>query len=185
MSILWRRLDTEGHDSARLISLGDSWRIVGTAVFLGDGGEPCRMDYEVDASPTFETRRAAVRGWVGETPVEHIISVDSERKWTLDGTAVPKCDNCVDVDLSFTPATNLLPLRRLALQQDQNVSVTAAWLTFPEFGLETLNQSYLNRGGGKFAYEAPDLDFKAELAVREDGFVSSYEGLWKEVVKGD
>ena len=35
--------------------------------------------------------------------------------WTLDGAAVSGLEACVDLDLGFTPATNLLQIRRLAL----------------------------------------------------------------------
>jgi hypothetical protein len=34
--------------------------------------------------------------------------------WRLNDLEISGLDECVDLDLGFTPATNLLPIRRLA-----------------------------------------------------------------------
>ena len=47
---------------------------------------------------------------------------------------------CIDLDLSFSPATNLLAIRRLALPVNEIAEVRSAWLTFPDLDLEPLDQ---------------------------------------------
>jgi uncharacterized protein len=43
-----------------------------------------------------------------------IVAMPGER-WELNGTDQPEAADCIDVDLNFTPATNLIAIRRLAL----------------------------------------------------------------------
>jgi len=67
-SILWRRLDTPGHDACVLWTTRDGGHLAGTAVFL-EGGHPCQLRYEVVCDAEWRTRSAVVSGWVGDTPV--------------------------------------------------------------------------------------------------------------------
>jgi hypothetical protein len=84
---------------------------------------------------------------------------------------------CIDIDLNFSPSTNLLPIRRLGLQVGEEASVRAAWLRFPSFRLEPLEQSYTRRET-TYVYRNQDSGFTADLRVSPNGMVLDYEGLW-------
>ena len=113
-TILWERLDRPGHESARL-GRGDSELVLeGSAVF-GHEGEPCRLDYVVVADGRFHTVRGTVIGWLGARPVGIEIAVEAGR-WSMNGMACPEVAGAVDLDLNFSPSTNLLPIRRLDLE---------------------------------------------------------------------
>ncbi len=45
-TILWKRLDTEGHDACRLLRRDDGWQVRGEAIFLHEG-KPCSVSYDV------------------------------------------------------------------------------------------------------------------------------------------
>src|SRR5215207_3144884 len=45
--ILWRRLDTLGHDACRLVDQGGAWRIEGASIFRHETG-PAALVYEVE-----------------------------------------------------------------------------------------------------------------------------------------
>ena len=70
------------------------------------------------------------------------IAVDASARWTVNGIPSPGVYGCLDVDLSFTPATNLLAIRRTSLAIGARADVRAAWLRFPELALEPLYQRY-------------------------------------------
>ena len=178
-SILWRRLDAPGHDACRLHRDPDGWRLEGAAVFQAEAG-PAHLAYTVWCGPLWHTRRAEVRGWLGDRAVDLTIE-RHETTWRLDGQDLPALAPCEDVDLGFTPATNLLPLRRLALRPGQAAEVPAAWLDPECRKLTLLPQRYERLSGTSYRYEAPSVPFEAELEVRADGFVRRYPGLWEEV----
>jgi hypothetical protein len=177
-TILWRRLDTPGHDACRLEPTDDGWRLDGAAAFRHEG-VPARLAYHVACDAGWRTREGSVQGWVGTQPVDVRVQRSADGHWTLNGDAVPGLDGCVDLDLGFTPATNLLPLRRVALEIGQAASVPVAWLDVPAGTLGVLHQRYERRAGNAYWYEAPRFDYAALLTVGPLGFVTRYPGLWE------
>ena len=79
---------------------------------------------------------------------------------------------------SFTPATNLLPVRRLGLAVGARAAVPAAWLRWPDVALEPLDQVYARQAPDRYHYQSGGGAFTALLDVRADGFVVRYPGLW-------
>src|SRR5438445_236662 len=140
-SILWRRLDQPGHESCRLLVQHSHWHLSGAAVFAHDQ-QPCRLDYSVVCDSGWHTLSARVAGWVGNDAVEIELAADSARRWRLNGAESPAVAGSIDVDLNFSPSTNLLPIRRLGLAIGQEAKVQAAWLRFQSFALEPLEQRY-------------------------------------------
>jgi hypothetical protein len=179
-AVLWRRLDQSGHDAARLIQGEAGYELAGTAVFA-DESRPCRLDYAVSCDAGWRTVAARVTGWVGHEPVAVAIAVDPNGRWWLNERECPAVAGCFDVDLNFSPSTNLLPLRRLHLPIGQSVDVRAAWLRFPSFELEPFEQVYRRLGTTTYRYEAED-EFVADLEVDEDGFVIRYADIWHAAV---
>jgi hypothetical protein len=100
-------------------------------------------------------------------------------RWALNGTEQPQVAGCLDVDLNFTPATNLIAIRRLTLQIGDRSEAPAAWLRFPELVLERLEQHYHRVTLDQYDYRAPGVDYAATLRVSEIGFVTRYPGLWE------
>ncbi len=181
-SVIWRRLDKSGHEFARLFSSDSCWHLDGTAVFIHDT-QPCRLDYWLKCDSRWETLSGKISDWVGETAIETTISVDSNRRWTLNGQEYPDVAGCIDLDLNFSPVTNLLPIRRLNLNLTEQAQVRAAWLKFPSFTLEPLEQSYCRVGATTFRYESAGGRFHAELETNEMGIITVYPNFWQ--IEGD
>jgi hypothetical protein len=177
-SILWRRLDTPGHDACRLEGSAAGWRLDGTAVFR-EGGLPARLDYAVSGDSAWQTQHGQVRGWIGARSIEISVARTAAGVWTLNGVAVEGLAHCVDLDFGFTPATNLLQLRRLALAEGQVVDAPVAWLDVSTGVLDVLVQRYERRGQTTYWYEAPRFNYAALLEVTAIGFVRRYPGLWE------
>jgi len=89
---------------------------------------------------------------------------------------------CVDVDLAWSPSTNTLPIRRLALAVGARREVTAAWVRFPELTLEPLAQEYERLAERRYRYTSAGGTFTAVLDVDDDGVVLEYAGGWQRVM---
>lgn len=105
--------------------------------------------------------------------------------WALNGVVVPGLEGCADLDLGFTPATNALQIRRLALAEGQSGPAPAAWLDVAAGTLDVLHQRYERRSETAYWYEAPRFDYEALLEVTPAGFVRLYPGLWEMELAGD
>jgi hypothetical protein len=177
-SILWRRLDCPGHDACRLQQTSDGWELAGTSVFLQDG-EAARLMYEVVCDAGWRTQHGIVEGWIGSRSVLLRIARTPEGDWILNNVLVPGLARCLDLDLGFTPATNLVQLRRVSLAVGESAEVPVAWLAVSTCALERLEQRYERRGAEAFWYEAPRFSYAALLEVGDSGFVRRYPGLWE------
>jgi uncharacterized protein len=82
-------------------------------------------------------------------------------------------------DLSFSPATNLLPIRRTQLAVGAQASVRAAWVRFPAVTLKSLDQTYERVSESRYRYESGGGSFVAMLETNAVGFVTLYPGLWQ------
>jgi hypothetical protein len=107
------------------------------------------------------------------------LSSDGAGHWTRDGAALRALDNCVDVDLEWSPSTNTLPLRRLTLAPGESEAVSAAWVRFPSLEVDRLEQNYERLDHRRYRYRSGR--FTAELLVDEDGLVEQYGFNWKAV----
>lgn len=176
-TILWRRLDLPGHDTAALRRSPDGWQLSGVAL-LAESGRPCRLEYEIACDPRWVTRRCALRGYVGAAAVALELARGPTGAWTVGGARAPSLDGCDDVDLGFTPATNLLPIRRLGLAVGASAAVRAAWVRFPDLTTEVLEQVYTRLSPERYLYESAGGSFRRELTVDAAGFVLDYPDLW-------
>lgn len=178
MIVRWRRLDVPGHERCSLSALVvGGWHLGGLAEFARDG-EAIRLEYDVECDAGWETRRARVWGQVGATDVALTVVRTEQRTWFVNGARDVALDDCVDIDLGFSPSTNLIPIRRLALALDARAEVRAAWVRGLDLRVATLDQSYTRTGPATYLYESGGGRYQRELTVDANGFVVDYPGFW-------
>ncbi|HYD53769.1 MAG TPA: putative glycolipid-binding domain-containing protein [Gemmatimonadaceae bacterium] len=178
---MWRRLDLPGHDACRLVPIEDGWRLEGVAVFRHAEG-PASLRYRVDCDAAWRSRRGRVEGFVSEREVRVAIERVGTR-WCIDGDEVGGLSRCEDLDFGFTPATNLLQIRRAAMAVGARVEVPVAWYDVDAGvgGLSELQQWYERRSAERYWYEAPRFGFEGMLVIGPDGFARAYPPLWEAV----
>ena len=177
-SILWRGIYFRGHEACRLYPFADEWRLEGTAVFAHEARR-CSLSYLIACDSSWTTLRGAVSGWLDTDNVNIELAVDAHRRWTMNGVPRAELAGCVELDLNFSPSTNLLPIRRLNLGIGQHAEVKAAWLRFPSFQLEPFSQIYTRVDEFTYRYSSRDGEFVADLTVDDVGFVTVYPDLWE------
>jgi hypothetical protein len=111
---------------------------------------------------------------------------DGEGRWATDaGERLEHLGGCLDVDISATPFTNTLPIRRLGMKEGESAEVVVVYVALPEIEIRTARQRYtcLRRRteGDLYRYESLSSDFTAELPVDSDGLVADYPGVFRRV----
>ncbi len=178
-TILWRRLDVPGHEAARWVEAsGGRERVLGGTAAFSHDGKACCLRYRIGCDAGWRTRSATVDGFVGDREIAVELAVDSG-VWRLNGVEQPPVAGCLDLDLNFSPSTNLLPIRRLALAVGAEAPVRAAWLRFPSFALEPLEQTYRRLEERLYRYSSAGGRFVRDLPVDAAGFVTEYTDYWR------
>lgn len=143
-------------------------------------GAGIEASYVVEADAAWRTRRVRVEivnlGRVLE------ISANGIGRWSdSGGTWIPALDGCIDVDISLTPATNTLPIRRLAPPLGVGADIKVAYILAPELSLRAGPQRYTQIADRLWRFNGIDINFTADIAVDEESFVVDYPGLFHRV----
>lgn len=177
-TILWKRLDSPGHDACCLEGDSTGWHIHGVAAFRSKR-RVAQLCYEVHCNTEWRTQSATVTGRIGGRVINARIQRSARGLWKLNGEHVPDLNGCDDVDLALTPATNTIAIRRLALRRGDSQHVRSAWFNVEDDECGVLEQSYTRLSRDTYQYEAPRFNFHAKLTVNTHGLVTHYPTLWK------
>jgi uncharacterized protein len=175
-TVLWQDLQTGAPDRCRLEAGPSGLRLSGV-VLTAAYGTPLDVRYQVEAGPDGLTRRVGLELDGGAT--RRVLLADGAGHWAWEGgPKLAEVAGSLDVDLTVTPATNTLPIRRLAaLEVGQAADLQMAWVQFP--GLEVLAsaQRYQRLAPDRWRFSTGG--FEAELVVDPDGLVLDYGGLFR------
>ncbi len=159
---------------------------VASGVIIGmDDGRPFSAWYGIRCDTNWRVRHVNIHMLQdGQKRIE--LQADGEAHWqSPSGEPLAVLDGCIDVDISATPFTNTLPIRRLALNPGQSAELLVAYLALPEMEVQPDRQRYtcleVSAHGGLYRYESLSSDFTRDIRVDADGLVVDYPGLFKRV----
>ncbi len=178
---MWRAWEGPGLGHLRL-AVRESGVVADGLVLGVEEGRPFRLAYEVRCDAGWRVRAARV-GVPGEPPKVDLFS-DGEGNWTgPDGVGLPHLRGCEYVDISVTPFTNTLPIRRLGLAPGESADVSVVYFDGVEMQPWPEPQRYTRLesadGGGLYRYLSLDGGFAADLPVDRDGLVLDYPGSFR------
>ena len=196
-SLLWERRDVTGIEHA-LVDARSGLYARGTAVAVDPVAYTCR--YELRTDPAWATAHLDVTaegaGWARNIRLDLAAGrwrATTAEQGNLDavlaaaghaGAGLPGIEDAdrlygaFDVDLSGSPLTNTLPIRRLDLvTAEPGVShrLNVAWVLLPSLEVVQADQIYTPLGDGRVRFASET--FSADLTIDEDGFVADYPGL--------
>jgi hypothetical protein len=113
------------------------------------------------------------------------ISYDSDGKgrWTKAGQPQEQFNGCIDIDISLTPFTNTLPIRRLQLQPQQTREIQVLYCDLLQGQTRAVRQQYTCVSATAYHYENIPRDFEATIQVDGSGFVVDYPPLFVRTAK--
>lgn len=179
---MWAPWEDPGIEHLHLVVRGEDIVADGIIIRVKDG-TPFRTHYRIRCDGRWAVREVDVR--LLDAPDRRLtLLTDGRGRWTTSsGTPVPALEGCRDVDISATPFTNTLPIRRLGLATGDSAEITVAYVPVPELEHRVAHQRYtcLERSaqGGVYRYEGLFRNFRADLSVDQDGLVIDYPQLCK------
>ena len=178
-TLLWESPSLHSVEYFTLTGQEGGFQLKGTINLLLEG-QPTQIIYQIECDSSWVTRRVEFqqRRPDGETRLN--LTVDDDLNWFHEGTLLPWAAGLTDVDLSLTPSTNTLPLRKHNLAIGQSCEVNCVWVQPPTLTLSTLPQHYTRIDSHHYDYVAPSLDYKAILRVDEESIIVQYGNLWSQ-----
>ena len=146
---------------------------------------PSRINYQVSCDSGWRLTGLTISAASAAGSQALTLVVEPGGRWLADGRRRPDLDGCTDVDISLTPLTNTLPIRRLSWSPGIARDLDVVYVSAPELSVEPVRQRYTllsrdtERGEALYRYESGS--FSADLTVDADGYVTNYPGLWRRV----
>ena len=185
--VMWLPWEEPGIEHLRLVTSDRG--IVANGLVIGlEAGRPFRIGYEIRCDSRWRVREVRAAAPDSERPVLELLA-DGKGRWKRrGGEPVPELDGCIDVDISATPFTNTLPIRRLGLEPGESEELAVTYIRVPELLVGAERQRYgcldARGSGGLYRFEALPGGFTAELPVDADGLVLDYPGLFRRAWSG-
>jgi hypothetical protein len=196
-SRFWTRRDTSGVEHA-LIDARSGLYARGVAAAVDPIAYTCRYELQTDQSWVTARFEVATEGagwartlrlelaagrWRATTSeqgnLDAALTATGHARAGLPGTEDPDLlYGAFDIDLTGSPLTNTLPIRRLELlKADAGVShrLSVAWVILPSLEVVQADQIYTALGDGRVRFASET--FSADLLVDDEGFVVRYPGL--------
>jgi uncharacterized protein len=181
----WQALEWPGTEHVIAGVTGDGFRAEGRLV-LADGGL-ASVCYTLDCDQDWQFRQLSVVQDAAPGRRTLKLTCDADGQWAADGSPRPDLTGCTDIDISRTPLTNTLPIRRLAWRAGEPRDLAVVYVRLPELTADRVRQRYtlLSRdASGAAVYRYESGSFRADLPADPDGFVTNYPGLWQRLETG-
>lgn len=172
---VWQPDLGKGVEQFRFRATPSGYEALGEVAATLDGA-PLNASYLVETDAAWKTRRVRVDVKGRETL--EILSAGDGHWRHADGSVLPQLDGCIDPDISMTPFTNTVAIRRLDLKIGESADIKVAYVLVPELSLRAAPQRYTRLADRLWRFDGLDIDFTADLTADEAGFVMEYPGLF-------
>jgi hypothetical protein len=159
----------------------ESVQIVIDGNIMGESdGRAFNASYSIRVDRNWGVQYARVDIAVKGLGLENLLELErSEDRWLVNEQYDERFGDCRDIDISLTPFTNTIPIRRLELQDGECREIEVIYIDVLEKKVKSMKQSYMRVSEGKYVYKNTDGSFRAELLTDGDGMIVSYPGLFR------
>ena len=181
--IVARWQDWSGKGIEHLVVREDSDEIVAEAAILGSiDVDNFAARYRIQCDGSWRVREVEISQIGNDRTIE--LASDGAGNW-IDASANPlsELNGAIDIDISITPFTNTIPIRRLRLEPGQAQEILAVYVQLPGLIVATDRQRYTCLEPSRlYRYESLDSDFTRDIEVDDHGLVVNYPGLFRRVL---
>lgn len=184
IDVMWKAYKDVGLEHLSITEDNDG--ITASSVILEmNGDRPVRILYNICFNSDWKVKKFYVE--IFDDKYEStILKSDCSGNWETDvGKPIESLEGCIDIDISATPFTNTIPIRRLSLKPGESREIKVVYVDIYNHSLRPGNQRYTclesNLDNCKYRYENIDSGFMAEFLVDRNGFVIDYPDLFKRV----
>ncbi|MFI5694563.1 putative glycolipid-binding domain-containing protein [Kribbella sp. NPDC051586] len=139
------------------------------------------VGYEIDVDEDWLTRTVHAAGSTASGDREVALERGADGRWSVDGSARPDLDGCLDVDFESSAVTNTLPIHRLPFVVGETLEVPAAFVQADDLSVIRIEQRYTLLSSDEqrhvFGYESATFDFACDLTYDASGLVLDYPGI--------
>ncbi|HWV23904.1 MAG TPA: putative glycolipid-binding domain-containing protein [Thermomicrobiales bacterium] len=177
--MIWRSTGDPGFEHVRIDEGHPEWTVFDSMFVREHEGVVRRGGYTliVDKAWRVLELRLMVEQAPGSMTALHIMASGDGRWVDANQNPIPALDGCIDIDIRWSPLTNTLPIRRLALGEEER-EIRVAYVSLPDLDIRPVTQRYRRVDDATVRYWSESLPEGVLIAVDEDAFVVDYPGAF-------
>lgn len=141
--------------------------------------KPILLEYQILIDESWRVTSVRIESMFNKTE-NLVFKSTSEGKWHDSANRErAELNGCIDIDLSITPFTNTLPIRRLESVLDKRTKISVLYFDLSNWTFKKVEQFYTRIDSNLYKYEGVFRDFVADLPIDNSGFVTTYPGLFE------
>ncbi|MFF0825440.1 putative glycolipid-binding domain-containing protein [Brevibacillus sp. NPDC003359] len=179
MNVIWKPTTGVGYEHLRIREGLNRIHVNSMVIGKLDDETISRIQYEIVLDSNWVTREVSM-GVMGEEGALHFSS-DGRGNWTNEsGESIPELFGCIDIDISCTPFTNTLPIRRVSYAPWEPQSIQVAYFSAHELTYRQVQQQYtlLESKADSSVYQYQAGTFVENITVDANGLVVIYPDLF-------
>jgi hypothetical protein len=144
-------------------------------------GQPTSIEYFIKIDKNWKVKEVRIKTLIREdNPI--VLKSGIDKRWYDEmNNEIPELKGCIDIDISLTPFTNTLPIKRLGDSLLKRTKLNVLYLNLADWKFEKVEQYYTKLSNNLYKYEGVFRGFTAELPVDNFGFVTTYPNLFERV----
>ncbi|MGH7204143.1 MAG: putative glycolipid-binding domain-containing protein [Candidatus Levyibacteriota bacterium] len=171
-TIIWEALAWKGREQCRIEFIDNHYHV--NSVLKGKiGSQPFDLTYQLKISPIWQVVSVQIDSLSDNRRLVEFHK-DAKGIWS-DSQSHPlnEFSQCIDIDISLSPFTNTLPIRRLTFEPNQKQAISVIYIDLPTGSLKPLKQWYTKLENRRYKYE-DENGYMYILTVDENDFVIDY-----------
>jgi uncharacterized protein len=177
INIVWTGLEYHSMENC-LIRGGMKGTTIDSTIIGLYEGKIYKADYTIKVNEKWETQELSIRSRHSDHEQDILLTKNSEGDWMMNDEKMYAFTGCFDVDIAITPFTNTLPIKRLALNNDEEQTISVIYFDLLNWEVKPVKQLYRRISENLYHYENTPNSFEADIKVDKDGFVIEYPKLF-------
>lgn len=161
-----------------LVEITTSGALITSTIIGTYGDKIYKVEYRIKTNENWETIFFEINSRHSNQTQLSRFEGDGKGNWIANSKKANQFQGCIDVDISLTPFTNTLPIRRLKLNQNQAQEIQVIYCDLLGKQTKSAHQRYTCLSKTQYYFENVHNDFEATIDVDESGFVVDYPLLF-------
>ncbi|WP_340066659.1 putative glycolipid-binding domain-containing protein [Ascidiimonas aurantiaca] len=177
--IIWRRDDESStSETLQFKKYGKGFIVKSTVNGILES-QPILMEYQIIINRDWVVKEVEIKSLLGELN-KITLKSDLNGKWyDVENQEISELNGCIDIDISITPFTNTLPIKRLGNSLEQRTKITVLYFDIKNWEYKKVKQYYTKLTDNLYKYEGVFRNFVADIPIDNSGFVTTYPKLFK------
>ncbi len=172
--LLWRGLINKSWEHCSVDERDSGFKIASEIVGNYEG-ETYMVNYLINTDNQWNIQDFEIRCDI-QGEIKRFYGQKNGLDWLINGQIEPCFAGFNYIDISITPLTNTLPIKRLALNVNESKDINVIYIDILNGSIKPVRERYTKISKDHYRYENLESTFASAILIDRNGIVKTYPG---------